>query len=67
MKGETWLRAENPATVRAILVEKPAVVAKLLKRAKSPVIVVGHEAAEGEGSRVPQEPGSSRGERGPSG
>jgi CO dehydrogenase/acetyl-CoA synthase complex epsilon subunit len=44
VKGEAWLRAENPATVRATLVEKPAVAAKLLKRAKSPVIVAGHEA-----------------------
>jgi acetyl-CoA decarbonylase/synthase complex subunit epsilon len=52
MKGEAWLRAETPAIVRATLIEKPVVAAKLLKRAKSPVIVVGHEAAEGDGSRI---------------
>ncbi|MDD1659248.1 MAG: hypothetical protein LUP92_03270 [Methanomicrobiales archaeon] len=52
MKGEAWLRAETPAIVRATLIEKPGVAAKLLKRAKSPVIVVGHEAAEGDGSGI---------------
>ena len=52
MKGEAWLRAETPAIVRATIIEKPVVAAKLLKRAKSPVIVVGHEAAEGEGSGI---------------
>jgi CO dehydrogenase/acetyl-CoA synthase complex epsilon subunit len=48
VKGEAWLRAETPAIVRATLIEKPVVAAKLLKRAKSPVIVIGHEAAAGE-------------------
>jgi len=52
VKGEAWLRAETPAIVRATLIEKPVVAAKLLKRAKSPVIVVGHEAVEGEGSMI---------------
>jgi len=52
VKGEAWLRAETPAIVRATLIEKPGVAAKLLKRAKSPVIIVGHEAAEGAGSRI---------------
>jgi acetyl-CoA decarbonylase/synthase complex subunit epsilon len=52
VKGEAWLRAENPAMPRATLIEKPAVAAKLLKRAKSPVIIVGHEAAGEEGSRI---------------
>jgi CO dehydrogenase/acetyl-CoA synthase complex epsilon subunit len=50
MKGEVWLRAETPAVVRATLLEKPGVAARLLRRAKSPVIVVGHEAAGGAGS-----------------
>jgi CO dehydrogenase/acetyl-CoA synthase complex epsilon subunit len=52
VKGEAWLRAETPAIVRATLVEKPGVAAKLLRRAKSPVIVVGHEAAGGKGSKI---------------
>ena len=52
MKGEAWLKAETPAIVRATLIEKPVVAAKLLKRAKSPVIVIGHEAAEGDGSGI---------------
>jgi CO dehydrogenase/acetyl-CoA synthase complex epsilon subunit len=53
VKGEVWLQAETPAIVRATLIEKPLVAAKLLKRAKSPVIVIGHEAVEGEGSMIP--------------
>jgi CO dehydrogenase/acetyl-CoA synthase complex epsilon subunit len=52
MKGEAWLRAETPAIVRATIIEKPVIAAKLLKRAKSPVIVVGHEAVEGKGSLI---------------
>jgi len=52
VKGEVWLRAETPAIVRASVIEKPGVAAKLLKRAKSPVILVGHEAAGGEGSLI---------------
>ncbi len=50
MKDEAWLRAETPATPRASIIQRPLVAAKLLRRAKSPVIVVGHEAAEGDGS-----------------
>ena len=52
MKGEAWLRAGNPAIIRATLIEKPVVAAKLLRRARSPVIVVGHEAAAGEAPGV---------------
>jgi CO dehydrogenase/acetyl-CoA synthase complex epsilon subunit len=52
VKGEAWLRAETPAIVRATIIEKPVVAAKLVKRAKSPIIVVGHEAAGGDGSGV---------------
>ena len=55
MKGEVWARAETPAIVRATLLEKPAVAAKLLKRAKSPVIVVGHAVAAGEASGILKE------------
>jgi CO dehydrogenase/acetyl-CoA synthase complex epsilon subunit len=55
VKGEVWARAETPAIVRATLIEKPTVAAKLLKRAKSPVIVVGHEAAAGEGPGILKE------------
>ncbi|HMA06152.1 MAG TPA: carbon monoxide dehydrogenase beta subunit family protein [Methanomicrobiales archaeon] len=52
MKGEAWLRAETPAIIRATLIEKPGVAAKLLRRAKNPVIVVGHEAAGEKGSTL---------------
>jgi CO dehydrogenase/acetyl-CoA synthase complex epsilon subunit len=47
MKGEVWARAETPAVVRATVIEKPGVVAKLMKKAKSPVLVVGHGVTGG--------------------
>jgi len=52
VKDEAWLRAETPATQRASIIQKPVVAAKLLRRAKSPVILVGHEAVDGEGGTV---------------
>ena len=46
MAAEPWQRAEVPGTVKATVVKKPEVVAALLKRAKRPIMIVGHEAAE---------------------
>ena len=46
MAVEPWQRAEVPGTERANVIRKPAVVAALLKRAKRPIMVIGHEAAE---------------------
>jgi len=46
MAAEPWQRAEVPGTTRANVIRKPEVVAALLKRAKRPLMVIGHEAAE---------------------
>jgi len=46
MAVEPWQRAEVPGTTRANVIRKPEVVAALLKRAKRPLMVIGHEAAE---------------------
>ncbi|RLI06366.1 CO dehydrogenase/acetyl-CoA synthase complex subunit epsilon, partial [Candidatus Bathyarchaeota archaeon] len=46
MAAEPWQRAEVPGTEKANVVRKPEVVAALLKRAKRPIMIVGHEALE---------------------
>ena len=38
-----WQRYEVPGSTRATVISKPEVVASLLKKAKSPLIVVAHE------------------------
>lgn len=40
---EAWLRAETGGTTRASVISKPEVIAALLKRAKRPLFIVGHE------------------------
>lgn len=45
-RAEPWQRAEIPGPVRALVITKPEVVVALLERAKRPILVVGHEAAE---------------------
>ena len=46
MAAEPWQRAEVAGTSRANVIKKPEVVVALLKRAKRPIMVIGHEAAE---------------------
>jgi len=46
MAVEPWQRAEVAGTVRANVIRKPEVVAALLKRAKRPIMIIGHKAAE---------------------
>ncbi|RLI06354.1 CO dehydrogenase/acetyl-CoA synthase complex subunit epsilon [Candidatus Bathyarchaeota archaeon] len=53
LAAEPWQRAEVPGTERANVIRKPEVLLALLKKAKRPVLVVGHEALElelGEGT-----------------
>ena len=40
---DAWLRAEMGGTTRASVISKPEVVLALIKRAKRPLIIVGHE------------------------
>ena len=46
MAAEPWLRAEVPGPTKAAVIMKPEVVIAMIKKAKHPVLVAGHEAAE---------------------
>jgi acetyl-CoA decarbonylase/synthase complex subunit epsilon len=46
--AEPWLKALIPGPKKALVVTKPEVVVAMLKRAKRPLLVVGHEIAEDE-------------------
>lgn len=44
--AEPWQTAEIPGPKKALVITKPEVVAAMIKRAKRPILVVGHKAAE---------------------
>ena len=46
VKAEPWQKAEIAGPKKALLILKPEIVAALMKRAKHPILVVGHQAAE---------------------
>ncbi|MDW8044239.1 MAG: CO dehydrogenase/acetyl-CoA synthase complex subunit epsilon [Nitrososphaerota archaeon] len=46
MSAEPWQVAEIPGPLKAVLIAKGAVVAALIKRAKRPIMVVGHEVTK---------------------
>ena len=46
VKAEPWQTAEIAGPKKALLILKPEVVAALVKRAKRPVLIVGHEAVD---------------------
>jgi len=43
---EPWQTAEIPGPKKALVITKPEIVVAMIKRARRPVLVVGHEAAE---------------------
>jgi len=43
---EPWQTAEIPGPKKALVITKPEVVSALIRRAKRPILVVGHQAAE---------------------
>ena len=45
-KAEPWQKAEIPGPQKALVITKPEVVVAMIKRAKRPILIVGHEAAE---------------------
>jgi acetyl-CoA decarbonylase/synthase complex subunit epsilon len=47
-RAEPWQKAEIAGTEKALAITKPEVVAAMLKRAKRPILIVGHTAAETE-------------------
>ena len=46
VKAEPWQKAEIAGPQKALLILKPEVVVAMVKRAKRPILVVGHLAAE---------------------
>ncbi|MEM2118422.1 MAG: CO dehydrogenase/acetyl-CoA synthase complex subunit epsilon [Candidatus Bathyarchaeia archaeon] len=48
MAAEPWQTAEIPGPKKALVVTKPEVVAAMIKKAKHPILVVGHKAVETE-------------------
>ncbi len=45
-KAEPWQTAEIAGPKKALLILKPEVVAAMVKRAKRPILIVGHQASE---------------------
>jgi acetyl-CoA decarbonylase/synthase complex subunit epsilon len=45
-KAEPWQTAEIPGPKKANVITKPALVVAIIKKAKSPIFVVGHRAVE---------------------
>jgi acetyl-CoA decarbonylase/synthase complex subunit epsilon len=45
-RAEPWQKAEIAGPKKALLILKPEVVVAMVKRAKRPILVVGHQAAE---------------------
>jgi len=46
VKAEPWQKAEIAGPKKALLILKPEVVVAMVKRAKHPILIVGHLAAE---------------------
>ncbi len=46
--AEPWQKAEIAGPTKALVVIKPEVIVAMVKRAKRPLLIVGHEAAETE-------------------
>jgi acetyl-CoA decarbonylase/synthase complex subunit epsilon len=46
--AEPWQKAEIPGPTKALVITTPQVVVAMVKKAKRPILIVGHEAAETE-------------------
>lgn len=46
MAAEPWQTAEIAGPTKALVITKPEVVVAMVKKAKRPILIVGHEAAE---------------------
>jgi len=44
-RAEPWQSAEIPGPKKALVITKPEIVAAMVKKAKRPILIVGHEAA----------------------
>ncbi|MEM2904722.1 MAG: CO dehydrogenase/acetyl-CoA synthase complex subunit epsilon [Candidatus Bathyarchaeia archaeon] len=53
-RAEPWQRAEIPGPRKAFIITRPDVVAAMVRRAKRPILIIGHEALnEGLGPKRP--------------
>lgn len=50
-RTEPWQKAEVPGPKKSLVIIKPEVVVSMIKKAKRPIIVVGHEITEGSGKK----------------
>jgi acetyl-CoA decarbonylase/synthase complex subunit epsilon len=46
MAAEPWQKAETAGPTKALVITKPEVVVTLIKKAKRPILIVGHDCAE---------------------
>ncbi|MBS7658941.1 MAG: CO dehydrogenase/acetyl-CoA synthase complex subunit epsilon [Candidatus Bathyarchaeia archaeon] len=46
MIAEPWQKAEIPGPTKSFIIQKPEVAAALIKKAKHPLLIVGHEVVE---------------------
>jgi acetyl-CoA decarbonylase/synthase complex subunit epsilon len=46
IQAEPWQKAEIAGPKKALLITKPEVVVAMVKKAKRPILIVGHQAAE---------------------
>ena len=46
MATEPWQTAEIPGPTKALVITKPEVVVAMVKKAKRPILIVGHEAVD---------------------
>jgi len=44
--AESWQTAEIPGPKKALVITKPKIVTAMIKRAKRPILIIGHKAAE---------------------
>lgn len=45
--AEPWQKAEVSGPKKALVIKKPEVVVSMIKKAKNPILIVGHESVEG--------------------
>ncbi len=50
-RNEPWQKAEVAGTKRSLVITKPEVVVSMIKKAKRPIMVVGHEITEGKNKK----------------
>jgi len=50
--AEPWQKAEIAGPTKAMVITKPEVVVAMIKKAKRPILIVGHEATEKEETKL---------------